>query len=364
MKLPVTLLTAAFVLAAAQNDTSDGSSSDGPTGILGFNSGAMFDTSKAKKKSDFLEEFKTAQSLHGSPGLFNSVRLYTMIQWETDDTPIEAFEAAIETNTTMLLGIWCSGTDSIEKELNAMKSALDKYGTDFANLVVAISVGSEDMYRVSETGIKNNAGLGQDAETIVGFIDDVRAAVKGTLLEGKMIGHVDTWSAWANESNSDVIDAVDFVGVDLYPYYEDDKGNAFSNNTNVYDYIYGLAAEAAGDKPLWVTETGWPSSGPTWGEAEATTENAAQYWQDIGCNKLFGRINVWWYNLRDSNPANKEKFAITTDLDASNPNFNLTCKADSGAPAAINTESGSNMLRVSLGAVAGVALSVVLGVIG
>lgn len=357
MRFIAPALVLAAGLAAAQNTT------DGPTGILGFNSGGFFPDSDEtpKEKQDFLDEFNAAQKLYMSPGVFNSVRLYSMVQWKTTNEPIAAFEAAIETNTTMLLGIWCSGTASIENELKALSSALDAHGSAFADLVVGISVGSEDLYRVSESGIENDAGVGNDAEAIVGFIGDVREAIKGTLLEDKMVGHVDAWSAWGNESNAEVVEAVDFVGVDLYPYYEKDKGNSFDNVTNVYEYIYGVAKEAAGDKPLWITETGYPVSGPTFGEAEASTENAGTYWQEIGCGSLFGRENVWWYNLRDSNPANEEKFAITEDLDYNNPVFELQCAADSGAPASVNTEkdeSGAGSVRSN------VALAVAVGVAG
>ncbi|KAH8892429.1 glucan 1,3-beta-glucosidase [Thozetella sp. PMI_491] len=335
MKSPSLLSIALFAASAlAQNKTGL------PTGILGFNSGAMFDNSKAKEQSDFEAEFKTAQKLHGSPGLFTSVRLYSNVQWNTKSDPISAFPAAIATNTTMLLGIWCSGTTTISDELKALQSAISKYGQQFTDLVVGISVGSEDLYRTSESGIANKAGVGQGPETIVSFISDVRKAIAGTSLANKPVGHVDSWSAWANGSNKAVVEEVDFLGVDLYPYYEKDKGNTFANSTNVYDYIYGLAEDAAAGKPLWITETGWPASGPTFGAAEASTSNAATYWQNIGCGKLFGRSNVWWYNLRDSNPDNQEKFAITDNLSLT-PKFNLSCAAGSGAPAAINLDSGA-----------------------
>lgn len=121
-----------------------------PIGLLRFNSGATKDNDAAKVQSDFQEEFTTAQNLRGSPGLFNSVRLYTMIQSGTETDPISAFPAAIATNTSMLLGIWCSGTETIENELTAIQNAIDQYGQEFADLVVGISVGSEDLYRLSE----------------------------------------------------------------------------------------------------------------------------------------------------------------------------------------------------------------------
>ncbi|KAG8157946.1 hypothetical protein KVR01_012218 [Diaporthe batatas] len=311
-----------------------------PSGILGFNSGATKDNNAAKAQSDFQDEFTTAQDLRGSPGLFNSVRLYTMIQAGTQTDPISAFPAALATNTSMLLGIWCSGTESIEKELTAMQKAIDQHGQQFADLVVAISVGSEDLYRASESGVQNDAGIGQGPDTIVKFIRDVRAAINGTILSDKPVGHVDSWSAWANESNSAVVQEVDWLGTDVYPYYERDKGNDFSNATTIFDYIYGQSLNASQGKPVWVTETGYPGSGPDFGQAVASVSNAGQYWQEIGCDRLFGRVNTWWYTLRDSNPANKEKFAITDDL-SSTAKFNLTCAPGSGAPVAINLQSSA-----------------------
>jgi glucan endo-1,3-beta-D-glucosidase len=329
MLLRLSSLTFAFTACALAQSQQQG--------ILGFNSGNTLDNKKAKEQTDFEAEFKAAQALHYSPGLFNSVRLYTCVQAETTDTPISAFPAAIATNTTLLLGIWCSGTNDISPEVKALKSAISQYGQKFVDLVVGISVGSEDMYRVSESGISNKAGVGQGPDQMLTFIKSVRDAIAGTPLADKPVGHVDTWSAWANSSNSAVLQEVDFVGTDLYPYYEKDKGNDYSNMTEVYDYIYGLVNSAASNasKPIWITETGWPASGPDFGQAKASVDNAKGYWDTIGCGKLFGRTNVWWYNLRDSNPDNQEKFAITKDL-SSTPLFNLSCPADSGAPATIN----------------------------
>lgn len=306
----------------------------------GFNSGAFFTDYKAKEQSDFEDEFNAAQALENSPGLFNSVRLYTMIQHDTTDEPSQAFPAAIATNTSMLLGIWCSGTDNIDNELSALAAAIDEHGSAFTDLVVGISVGSEDLYRISESGIENEAGIGNGPEEIIDFIQQLRDAIEDTPLAEVPVGHVDTWSVWSNESNADVVDAVDFVGVDLYPYFEKDKGNAFDNVTNVFNYIFDEAKAGAGDKPIWITETGYPVDGPNFGDAEASVENAMMYWQMFGC-PTFGKTNVWWYNLRDSNPENDATFSITDELSAT-PRFNLTCPPDSGAPATINVKMGAS----------------------
>ncbi|KAK0122069.1 hypothetical protein ONS95_010333 [Cadophora gregata] len=302
----------------------------------GFNSGAFFSSNKPKVRSDFEKEFSVARSLHFSPGTFSSVRLYTNVQTGTTNTPIEAFQAAINTNTSMLLGVWCSGTTTITNELAALKSAVDKFGTKFTDLVMGISVGSEDMYRLSESGIANKAGIGAGPDTIVNFIREVRTAIQGTGLASKPVGHVDTWSAWANSSNDAVIAEVDFLGIDLYPYYEKDQDNRIENAEAIFEDLYNRTLSAAGNKPVWITETGWPTSGPTSGNATATPENAKTYWDIIAC-KYLGRTNVWWYNLLDTNPEITEKFAVSKDVTAETT-YNLTCPAGSGAPASVNTD--------------------------
>lgn len=170
----------------------------------GFNSGNTLPDWSAKNESDFLKEFSTFPKLANSPGTFNSVRLYTNIQAYTTDEPLSAFSAAIATNTSILLGIWCSGTTNITSELKALTTALDRYGSAFADLVLAISVGSEDLYRGSAIGEKDGAGIGTGPENIVRFINDTRTAIQGTLLENKPVGHVDTWTSWVNESNTAV----------------------------------------------------------------------------------------------------------------------------------------------------------------
>ncbi|KAH6885301.1 glycoside hydrolase family 17 protein [Thelonectria olida] len=291
---------------------------------LGFNSGATLADRSAKFKADFKAEFETAQNLKNAPGDFNAVRLYTNIQAYSETDPIEAFEAAIETDTSILLGVWTSGTDSIDKEITALKAAVSKFGKSFTDLVIGISIGSEDLYRNSVAGVKNKGGIGADPDVIVGFIKDFKKAFANTALASVPLGHVDTWDVWPNATNKAVLDAVDWVGVDEYPYYESDKGNSIENAGKLFDKAYDATIAAVGGKPVWVTETGWPYTGPDWDEGHPSVANAKKYWQDVGCKRLFNQVPTFWYTLRDSNPDNKMKFAITDNL-STTPRWDLTC---------------------------------------
>jgi len=302
---------------------------------LGFNSGAMKTDDSAKFEADFKAEFTAAQGLKGAPGTFNAVRLYTNIQAYSKTDPIEAFQAAIDTDTKILLGIWTSQTNSIQNELTAIGNAVTKFGSKFTDLVIGISIGSEDLYRNSVTGVTNDAGVGADPDVIVKFISDYKKAVADTPLKSVPIGHVDTWDVWGNSSNKAVLDAVDWVGVDEYPYYENGKNNTIENAGYLFDRAFDAVVGAVGGKPIWVTETGWPLSGPTWDLAVPSVKNAKFFWDEVGCRQLFNKVPTFWYNLRDSNGANKQSFAITKDL-STKPSFDLSC------PKTFVTQPGGN----------------------
>lgn len=307
---------------------------------LGFNSGSTHGDGSVKVKSDFETEFTNAQKLNGAPGTFNAIRLYTNIQGGTTTDPIQAFDAAVATNTSILLGIWASGTTSIANELSALQAGLDNLGDDFTNLVIGISIGSEDLYRAGATGVANDAGIGAGPDTIVGFITDYKNKFKGTALENVPIGHVDTWDAFTNGSNKAVIDAVDWLGVDEYPYYQTGDGNSIENAASLFQEAYEAVVGVSGGKDVWVTETGWPYEGKTWDQAVASIPNAKTYWDDVGCDLLFNKVNTFWYNFVEDNGANEMSFAISDDM-STTARFNLTCPATSSDSTNSTSTSGS-----------------------
>lgn len=316
MRFSATLLAGAAVLGVTEAQ------------YKGFNYGASFLNNQAKQEVDFEYEFNKAKNLPGTSG-WNSARLYTMVQSGTTNTPISAIQAAINTQTKLLLGLWASaGSASFANEIAALKAAISQYGTSFTNLVVGISVGSEDLYRVSPTGIQNKAGPGLDPNDLINYIKQVRNTISGTGLAGKPVGHVDTWTAYVNGSNKAVIDNIDFVGVDAYPYWQTTMANSIGNaNATFYD-AFQQTVKVAQNKPVWVTETGWPVTGPTQNQAVASAANARVYWQDIACSLVAKKVNLFWYDLQESQwgTANPD-FGIfgAGDLGQLNPRYSLSC---------------------------------------
>ncbi|ROT40665.1 glycoside hydrolase [Sodiomyces alkalinus F11] len=308
----------------------------------GFNYGNVFTDGSPKTQADFEALFGAAANLDGTDGGFTSARLYTMVQAGTANDPISAIPAAINTGTSLLLGIWASaGADVFANELEALRRTIAQYGDQLDGLIAGISVGSEDLYRNSPTGIEAGENPGANPDTLVGYFERVRDAIQGTPFANYPIGHVDTWTAWDNSSNQAVIDASDFIGFNGFAYWEANQDNDVSNGKSLFDRALGRARNAVGNKPIWITEVGWPVSGATVGQAVPSAENAEIFWKDVGC-PLFGETNIWWYTLQDSAPfASSPSFGIIGSDVTTQPLFDLTCDAPAPPPSSAAPTTGT-----------------------
>ncbi|KIW72230.1 hypothetical protein PV04_00440 [Phialophora macrospora] len=282
----------------------------------GFNYG-----STGNDQAAFEGQFNSAKALG-----FTSARLYTMIQDATTNSPISAIPAAINTGTSLLLGLWASGGDAqFANEIAALKAAISQYGTPFTDLIAGIGVGSEDIYRITPIGISNNAGVGVGPDVISNYVEQVRSAIAGTSAAGKPVGHIDTYNVWTNSSQNALIGAVDFLGVDAYPYYETTKANSIGNANATFWDDYDQTVAVAQGKPVWITETGWPVSGPASGEAVASVENAQTYYDEVGCTAFGENINTWWYILQDTGSSPSFGVVGAGSPPPTTPIYPLTC---------------------------------------
>ncbi|KAI2640677.1 glycoside hydrolase family 17 protein [Hypomontagnella submonticulosa] len=291
----------------------------------GFNYGATNNDGSCRGYNDFRGFFERAKNLPGTEGRFTAARLYTSIQCGTTADPTSAYQAAIDTDTHILIGLWASaGRPAYENELNALIAAAKQLGTAFTSRIIGISVGSEDLYRSSAQGQENNAGVGASADEIIGYIGWMRDWLRGTSLEGKPIGHVDTWTAWVLPENAPVIAASDFIGHNAFPYFETTKPNAIEQAVENFWSALRKTDSVAGGKPVFVAETGWPSIGPQKGDAVASLDNSKTYYSQVGC-ALFDQRTAFWYTLVDANADQTDiSFALTPINDAT-PKFDLTC---------------------------------------
>lgn len=121
---------------------------------------------------------------------------------------------------------------------------------------------------------------------------------------------------------------LDFLGVDAYPFWEVEHDNSIGNaNATFYDALQKTKNASQG-KPVWVTETGWPVSGPSQGLAQANPENAGIYWSDVTCSLVAQGVNLWYYTLQDvqyGQPVPSFGLKPGGDLKAVSPLFDLSC---------------------------------------
>ncbi|KAK8128971.1 glycoside hydrolase family 17 protein [Apiospora sp. TS-2023a] len=292
--------------------------------LKGFNYGSTNNDGSCRGYDDFVRFFTEAKNLAGTSG-FTAARLYTSVQCGTAADPIAAFRAAIDTQTSILVGLWASaGRPSYENELNALLRGVRELGAPLADRIVGISVGSEDLYRSSPQGVANNAGAGATGAEIEGYIGWLRDWVRGTPLESKPVGHVDTWTAWILPENRGVANSVNFLGHNSFPYFETTRANSIDQAADNFWSALAQTESVSGGKEVWVTETGWPHVGPNSGAAVANLDNARRYWREVGC-RLFGSRNTFWYTLKDANTAQTDISFAVTPLGSSTPYFDLAC---------------------------------------
>lgn len=117
--------------------------------------------------------------------------------------------------------------------------------------------------------------------------------------------------------------------------------NAVSDGASLFNSAIDQTKAAVGSKPVWITETGWPVSGPTQNQAVASVDNAKTYWDDVGC-PLFESTNVWWYTLQDAAPDTPSpSFGLVGSTLTTTPLYDLSCNSSSSSPASSASVSGA-----------------------
>lgn len=146
----------------------------------GFNMAAENQDGSCRTQAQWEYGFNKMKSL---PGGFASVRVFASSDC---NTLTNAVPAAIKTGVKILVGVWTENSAHYGAEKAALKAAINAHGSSW---IVAISVGSEDLYRKDT-----------DANTLAQQIYDVRSMVRALGVNAQ-VGHVDTWTAWYAKCN-------------------------------------------------------------------------------------------------------------------------------------------------------------------
>lgn len=140
-----------------------------------------------------------------------------------------------------------------------------------------------------------------------------------------------------------MIDASDFIGVDAYPYFESTVANSIQNSRGLFDTAIANVRSTTGGKEIWITETGFPVSGPSSNLAVPGAADAKKYWDDVGCGELFNVTNTFWYTLEDNYGGSLSSAGPSFGIldSAGKENFDLSCNSITKTPSSSIVVTGS-----------------------
>ncbi len=155
------------------------------------------------------------------------------------------------------IGAWLDATDADRAEIDQLKLLLAAGDVDLA------IVGSEVLRRGR-----------LPASQLVAYIQEVKQAAAAAPNRPVPVATADVYGELLD--HPEVMAAGDVVLANYYPYWE---RVAVDRAVATLDAMHWVVTTAAGNKAVYVSETGWPDAGEARGAAVASPTNAATYWQ-------------------------------------------------------------------------------------
>lgn len=154
------------------------------------------------------------------------------------------------------VGAWI-GSD-LEKNREEMDLLIKTLKEEHKNIVRVI-VGNEVLLREDLTEAQ-----------LIDYIHEVRQ------MENRPVSTSETWDRWLKHPN--LVKEVDFIAVHFLPYWE---GVSADDAVDNVFYHYNELKQAYPDKPIVITEVGWPSDGQPFEKATASRANQAKFLREF-----------------------------------------------------------------------------------
>ena len=181
----------------------------------------------------------------------HAVRTYSMLKGQ-DKIP----ELAAKHNLNVTLGAWIDG--NLEKN----RLEVDKL----------IEVGRQSNPKIIRLMVGNEVLLRADI-TKAALIDYIREVKKNSW---HPVSTSETWDVWLK--NPDLVDEVDFIAIHVLPFWE---GIAADEAVDYVFARYHDVQQAYPNKPVIITEVGWPSDGQPFKHATASVSNQATFLREF-----------------------------------------------------------------------------------
>lgn len=194
-------------------------------------------------------------------------------------------EASKQTGLKINLGLFVNFNDAeFDSEFDHLKRLLNSHKNTFINNVPSIIVGSETLYRKERTFDQ----LAVQIRAVKKYIqEDLKLNIKVTTADTK-----DQWYPHA------VLDAVDYMLVNAYPYWESvSVEGAVDHLFNVINKVKQDTSKA--QKMFVLGETGWPSGGAIMGASIPSKENQFTYFKNFYCRAKREELPYYYFAAFD-----------------------------------------------------------------
>ena len=172
-----------------------------------------------------------------------------------------------------LVGAWLgSDKEKNEEELQGLE--------DLANqgLVDIAAVGNEVLYRND---------LSEDELTT--YLEEIKQKIPDT-----PVGYVDAYYEFV--ARPKLVELSDVILCNCYPYWE---GTEFKYSLRHMQHMYEQVVNMAQGKPVYITETGWPSAGKSLGGAVPSQSNAMKYFINTYAWAKSEGVGVYYFSSFD-----------------------------------------------------------------
>ncbi|MGZ4989914.1 MAG: glycosyltransferase [Methylobacter sp.] len=181
----------------------------------------------------------------------HAVRTYSVLKG-LDKIP----ELAAKHNLNTTVGAWIDG--NLEKNRQEIETLINVCKQNNPN-IVRVMVGNEVLLRAEIP-----------PEQLIEYIREVK---KNTW---RPVSTSETWAEWMK--HPELVNEVDFIAVHILPYWE---GIAAEDAVDYVFDRYHAVQKAYPNKPIVITEVGWPSDGQPFKHATASVSNQARFLREF-----------------------------------------------------------------------------------
>lgn len=201
--------------------------------------------------SSSLDNYPTLEEIEQDLALLEG-SVYSIRTYSVSGTLGDIPRLASQHNLNVAVGAWI-GTDK-KRNKEELQKLTGVYGNSIRNIVRVI-IGNESLLR-------GDVRL----DTLIGYLDQMQKVITAP------ISTAEPWHVWLD--NPELAEHVDYLAVHILPYWE---GINVQKAIDFTQERMKKLKEAFPDKPIVISEIGWPSNGRTRGKAKASLANQARF---------------------------------------------------------------------------------------